>query len=145
MNQKMNQKIRFSGYQNYLENEVLSADPLKLVELLYRGALNAIYSARQHLAKREIRERSRAITRALFIVNELAASLDLARGGDVSLKLAGLYRYIGQLLVDANTGQTDAPLAEASQLLATLLPAWEVCAAQSAASRLASDVVHASI
>jgi len=118
-----------NGYQNYLENEILSADPLKLVELLYRGALNAIVSARQHLAKREIRERSKAITKAQLILIELTESLDPHPDPQLAAQLTRLYQYIGQLLVHANTRQQDAPLAEASLLLATLLEGWEQCAA----------------
>lgn len=121
----------FQGHKSYLENEVLSADPLKLVLLLYRGAIDAIYSARQHLAKRQIRERSKAITKAQLIVFELAHTLDHSlekeKGGSLATELARLYQYIGQRLVDANIHQQDAPLAEASQLLSTLLEAWEQC------------------
>ena len=84
-----------NGYQNYLENEVLSADPLKLVELLYRGALNAILCARQHLAKREIRERSKAITKAQLILIELTESLDPSPDPQLATQLARLYQYIG--------------------------------------------------
>jgi flagellar protein FliS len=118
-------KSMYNGHKSYLENEVLSADPLKLVVLLYRGALDAIHSARQHLAKREIRERSKAITKAQLIVLELAHSLDLEKGGNLATELARLYQYIGQRLVDANIHQQDAPLAEAGELLSTLLEAWE--------------------
>src|SRR5271165_3287263 len=96
----------YQGHKSYLENEVLSADPLKLVLLLYRGAIDAIYSARQHLAKREIRERSKAITKAQLIVFELAHcldhSLEMEKGGSMAKELARLYQYIGQRLVDAN-------------------------------------------
>src|SRR5450755_2358112 len=117
----------YNGHKSYLENEVLNADPLKLVELLYEGALDAIHQARQHLAKREIRQRSKAITKAQLIIFELANSLDPDQGATVSTQLARLYQYIGQLLVDANVQQQDAPLAEASQLLSTLLQGWEQC------------------
>ncbi|HME07302.1 MAG TPA: flagellar export chaperone FliS [Bryobacteraceae bacterium] len=120
----------YHGYQSYLENEIMSADPLKLVELLYRGAIGAIHSARVHLVKREIRQRSKAITKAQLIVIELAQSLDPKHDPNLTAQLARLYQYIGQLLVDANVRQQDAPLAEASQLLNTLLEAWEQCAAR---------------
>ena len=133
-----------NGYQNYLENEILSADPLKLVELLYRGALDAIQGARQHLAKREIRERSKAITKAQLIVIELANSLDASQAPDLTAQLTRLYRYIGQLLADANVRQQDAPLAEASHLLATLLQAWEQCAEASSAAEPARSMSYAS-
>ncbi len=36
-------------YNRYLEAEVLNADPLKLVRMLYRGAIEAAGAARGHL------------------------------------------------------------------------------------------------
>jgi flagellar secretion chaperone FliS len=134
----------YQGHKSYLENEVLSADPIKLVLLLYRGAIDAIYSARQHLAKREIRERSKAITKAQLIIFELARSLDLEKGGSVAKELARLYQYIAQRLVDANVHQQDAPLAEASALLTTLLEGWDLCAPPPPAAETAVELSYVS-
>ena len=114
-----------NGYQSYFDNEVLGADPLKLVRLMYRGALDAVRCARRHLLAGDIRERSRAITKALAIVHELSSTLDHARGGEVSKNLAGLYDYIERQLIAGNTKQIERPLIEAEQLLNTLLEAWE--------------------
>jgi|SRR5580704_13989423 flagellar protein FliS len=134
----------YQGHQSYLENEVLSADPLKLVLLLYHGAIDAIYSARQHLAKREIRERSKAITKAQLIVFELARSLDLEKGGSLATELARVYQYIAQRLLDANFHQQDAPLAEASQLLTTLLQGWQQCVPPAPAAETAAQLSYVS-
>lgn len=112
-------------YDRYLEAEVLNAEPLKLVRMLYRGAIDAVAAARRHVREPNIRERSRAIRRAMEIVNELTFSLDHAAGGDLSRKLAGLYAYIKALLLEANSRQIEAPLAQAENLLATLLEAWQ--------------------
>jgi flagellar protein FliS len=111
------------GYRRYLEAEVLSADPVGLVNLLYRGALDAIGAARRHLAEGRIGERSWQVTRAWEIVQELSRALD-TRAGELSRNLAEIYAYIQQRLLEANAGQADAPLAEVERLLATLAEAW---------------------
>jgi flagellar secretion chaperone FliS len=111
--------------QNYLESEVLTADPLKLVELLYRGAIDAIQIARTAVKNRDIKLRSRQIGKALAIVNELALSLDHSRAEHISRQLVELYDYMGRRLVEANIQQIEAPLAEVSGLLATLLEGWQ--------------------
>ena len=121
--------MRSKAYQNnYLEEEVLSANPLKLVELLYRGALDAVGSARRYLALRDIRARSRAINSAMKILSELARTLNHEAGGDVSRNLADLYAYIQTRLIEANTQQADPPLAEIERLLTTLLEGWSIAA-----------------
>lgn len=120
------------AHRSYLEGEILAADPLKLVQLLYRGALDAVQAARQHLNAGEIPNRSRNINKALSIVNELMLSLDHARGEGLSRELVELYDYIQRLLIAANVKQSEAPLIEAEKLLQTLLDAWQQCCVSTA-------------
>lgn len=119
--------MRNHGYQTYFDNEVLSASPLKLIRMLYDAALDSIAAARRHLRQGEIRARSRAIVKAMRILSELSRCLNYEAGGGISQNLAGLYRYIVRLLIEANTKQIDAPLAEAEGLLSTLAEAWKHC------------------
>ncbi len=119
--------MRSKGYQNYFDEEVLAANPLKLVQLLYRGAIDSIVSARRYLRVGDIRARSRAISKAMAIVTELSQSLDMSAGGEFSRNLAELYGYISKLLIQANAEQREAPLTEAERLLTTLLEAWSAC------------------
>ncbi len=119
--------MRINRYQNYMEDEVLTAGPLRLIQLLYRGALDSITAARRCLKLGDIRGRSRAISKAMAVVTELSLSLDHTVGGDVSRNLAELYAYCQNLLIQANVKQFDPPLAEAERLLTTLLEAWQEC------------------
>ncbi len=114
----------------YLEERILSADPLELVRLLYDGAIGAVREARQALAAGDIRARSQAISKASAIVLELNAALHHSRGWALSQRLAALYDYIFKRLLDANIQQIDAPLAEVLGLLSTLAEAWRQIANQ---------------
>ena len=116
--------MTYSINNKYLENEVLAADPLKLVVILYRAALEAVGAARRHLSAGAISERSRQITRAWEMISELLRTLDPARGGEIARSLADLYGYMQTRLIEANSAQSDAPLAEVETLLTTLLEAW---------------------
>ena len=119
--------MRSNAHQNYLENEVLTAEPLKLVVLLYQGALDSIAAARWEREAGNRPAYSKSISKALAIVWELNRSLDMKAGGDVSAQLARLYVYIRNRLLEANRSFADAPLAEAERLLSTLLEAWRQC------------------
>jgi len=107
----------------YLENQVMTADPLELVRMLYQAALDSVRDARNYLATGEIKLRSNAISRAQSMIEELNVSLD-PNAGDISRNLASLYIYMRQRLTEANLRQKDAPLAEVEGLLATLYDAW---------------------
>ena len=111
-------------YDAYLEAEVLSAAPVKLVTILYRAAIDCVGAARLHLKAGAIRERSRQITKASEIIRELTRSLDHSQGGEISRSLAELYAYMQAQLIEANAQQIDPPLAEVEKLLSTLLEAW---------------------
>ena len=109
----------------YLESQVLSADPLELVRLLYRAARDATRSASAHLAAGRIAERSHQIVKAHAILSQLSVSLDHTCGGTLSHSLAELYDYLQRRLLEANLRQKAEPLVEVESLLATLLEGWE--------------------
>ncbi len=130
-----------NGYHDaYLESEVLSADPVDLIRILYRAAIEAIRTARGCLKRGEIRGRSRQITRALTILAELELSVDRSRDPDLAANLVELYDYLERLLHEANCRQTDPPLAQAEGLLATLLEAWSDAQTQPAGRVVARRV-----
>lgn len=112
-------------YDTYLEAEVLGADPVTLVHMLYRGAIEAVGEARRHLASGAVRARSRQVTKAWEIIHELSISLDQERGAEISRRLIELYRYMQARLLEGNSRQVDAPLAEVESLLTTLCEAWQ--------------------
>ncbi len=112
-------------YRNaYLETEVLSASPVQLIEMLYRGAIQALQNAVQAIEGADIVERSRSLTRAQSILTELAQSLNHSQGGKLSEDLAELYDYMQRRLGQANFEQLAGPVREVQALLVTLLEAW---------------------
>jgi flagellar protein FliS len=117
-------KMVYSNYNKYLETEVFSADPVKLVCMLYRGAIEATSAARRRLKDRQIRERSHEIMRTVEILRELTRSLD-PQYEQISRPLRDLYAYMQERLLEANSKQIDQPLAEVEQLLSTLLEGWK--------------------
>ena len=113
-----------SAYDRYLETEILSADPVQLIGILYRAAAESVAAARRHLRDGQIRERSRQISKASEIINELMRSLNHSAGGEISRNLVELYAYMQTRLIEANTAQIEPPLAEVEELLNTLSAAW---------------------
>jgi flagellar protein FliS len=127
--------MRTNRYQNYFEEELREATPIRLIQILYRAALDAIGSARRFVRLGEIRPRARQISRAIGIVGELSRSLDRERGGELSRNLSRLYAYVRGLLIRANSEQIEAPLEEAEKLLNTLFEGWMACQAENPAQK----------
>lgn len=108
---------------------------MELVTILYENAIDAVQSARGHLAAGRIMDRGRAVSRAVVILVELSNSLDHQKGGALSQRLSALYDYMRRTLLEANRTQTDAGLAETEKLLKTLQEAWTQIAPASAGER----------
>ncbi len=119
--------MRSHGYQNYFDNEILAASPVKLVEMLYSAALDSLAAARRRLRDGDVRGRAGAINKTIRIVMELLHCLNHEADGTLSRNLAGLYGYVVRLLIESNRTQLEAPLVEAETLLSTLAEAWKGC------------------
>jgi flagellar protein FliS len=118
-----------NAHNQYLENRILGASPIELVEILYHAGSEAVRSARHCLRQGDIAGRSRAITRAELILAELASSVDREGGGALAGQLLDLYAYMQGRLAEANIQQREEPLQEVERLLATLHDGWRQCAA----------------
>lgn len=109
-----------------LESGVVSADPHKLILMLYQGALLAIASAKNQMQNKEIVAKGESINKAMAIIDEgLKGSLDLNVGGELAQNLAALYDYMCQRLLVATLKNDPEILDEVSRLLTDIKSAWE--------------------
>lgn len=107
------------------ETEIDAADPHRLIVMLFDGALMAVSSAALHMEHNEIPEKGAAISQAISIIGDgLRASLDTQAGGDLAEKLAALYDYMCDRLLQANIHNSKATLDEVAGLLGELKGAW---------------------
>ena len=108
-----------------VETSVPSADPHKLILLLFEGAKISISAAKLHMVQGNIAEKGSAVSKAIDIIaNGLKASLDFEAGGDLAQKLGALYDYMTQRLLWANLKNDAAALDEVLSLLNELHGAW---------------------
>ncbi len=123
----MNAAVGIKAYSNVgLESSLSAADPLKLILMLYQGALLAIASAKNQMLRGETAAKGASISKAIMIIGEgLRASLNIEAGGEIGQNLASLYDYMNNRLFLANLHNDPAMLDEVSRLLTELQGAWE--------------------
>jgi flagellar protein FliS len=114
-----------NAHNAYLESRILSAQPVELICLLYQGAISEVREARRHLQEKNIRARSKSITKVHDILSELTTVLDHNQGGQIAKNLAQLYDYMMRRITEANFKQIDEPLVETLALLTTLKEGWD--------------------
>jgi flagellar secretion chaperone FliS len=105
---------------------VMTANPHKLVLMLFEGARLAVATAKLHMQREETAAKGEAISKAIAIIDQgLKASLDLNAGGDLAEKLHALYDYMISRLLIANLRNERKALDEVGGLLTELHGAWE--------------------
>ncbi|WP_407278254.1 flagellar export chaperone FliS [Aromatoleum evansii] len=108
-----------------VETGVSTADPHKLILMLFDGALLSIGTASAAMENRDIPGKGQAISKAIeIILNGLKASLDLNAGGELAARLSALYDYMSERLVYANLHNSRPALDEVHGLLESLREAW---------------------
>ena len=113
--------------QAYRETQIKTANQIKLILMLYDGAIRHVNLALDLLGGGHPRfDRINGhVVAAQDIVSELMASLDFERGGNVARGLFSIYSYVNRRLLDGNVQKDRAPLEEARRLLGELREAWD--------------------
>ena len=107
------------------EIAIETADPHRLILMLFEGAHAAIVVARIHMQEKKIAEKGAAISKAIDIItNGLKASLDRERGGEMADRLGALYDYMAMRLLQSNIKNDLKALDEVSGLLEEIHSAW---------------------
>lgn len=99
-----------------------NAPPIKIVRMLYAGALRFIERARR--AGGNLPERAHWVARADAIVKELRCSLDHSYDAKLSGDLERLYVFVEGRLSEAQIQGRLTALDEAERVLRTLEGAW---------------------
>src|SRR5580765_588653 len=121
-----------SAVDSYRRTQVQGSTPLERVVMLYDGALRYAAQAREAMDRNDIATRRDALSKAIAIVGELQATLDMDRGAEISASLDRLYDYVQMRMLDATMHKDPSAIDDARRVLETLREAWQTIAAVNA-------------
>ena len=113
------------GIDSYRRTEIESRTPLELIVMLYDGALRHLEEARRAIERRDLPARKAAISRAMAIVAELQATLDMQAGAEIATSLDQLYTFVTSRIADASMKNDVKGIDDATRVMANLREAWE--------------------
>jgi flagellar protein FliS len=119
------------AHSAYTEGQVTASSPLRIVVLLYDGAIRFCRQAQAKFADPAVR--GAGLGRAHAIVSELMIALDREKGGEIAERLESLYRYVLDALIRANVKGDAKALESAIGVLDTLAGGWREIAQSGAA------------
>ena len=112
----------------YQQANVFTANPAKLVIMCYEGAVSSLKLAKKAYAAKDFETKGRALQKAIDIINELNASLDVSKGGELAANLRALYLYITLKLTEADLKRDLNVFDESISMLEELASAWKTVA-----------------
>lgn len=116
------QEQHFGVYQSV---EATTADPARLVVLLFDGAISFLRQAEEGLDRGEVDTFASRVSRAQAIIGELSDSLHREAGGDLGASLARLYDFMRSHLTRGLIARSGAPAREVIELLHELREGFE--------------------
>lgn len=111
------------SHNNYLETEVLTASPSKLIIMLYDGALNFLKRLEGLDYLKNLETKSYNINKAYAIISELQSTLNMEYN-EISEPLFAMYNYMQRRLMDANMNNDPSVISEVKTLLGELKDSW---------------------
>jgi flagellar secretion chaperone FliS len=112
-------------YETYKKTQVETATQGHLIVMLYEGAIKFTKAALDSIKSKKVEQAHKSIIRAEDIVTELLLCLDYEKGGDIAKKLASIYIYVNQQLLEANITKKTEPLELVIRLMSELKESWE--------------------
>lgn len=115
----------------YLENMVLTANPVRQVILLYEKAISCLDEAMELMERNsteleDIKRKYEALGRATEILTVLDATLNMEQGGDIAKNLREVYQaLISDLIRITVEGDEPQTLRKMLKILTELKESWE--------------------
>ena len=114
-----------NGIQSYRKTNVMTANPKRLIIMCYEGAIENLKISKQKYIEQDYDGRSKALSKAQDIINELVCALDFEKGGAIAMSLDSLYNYMLRRIIHADVNKDVTPIDEIIGMLYELKSAWE--------------------
>jgi len=113
-----------NAYSQYLDNQVMTATPSKLLILTYDLAIRFCRAAKQSMQERDLYEQNTNIQKVQNILIELMSSLNHDANPKLASNLSAIYMYCFNKLSEANIYDKQEILDEVLQILTDMRTTW---------------------
>ncbi len=122
---RMNTRAALMAYQDVkIEGGITGASSHQLVVMLLEGSIDKLTTAEVAIENGEVAEKGRMISGVISIIDNLRASIDVPKGGEIATNLVSLYDYMEHRLLEANLASDVAIIQEVKALLKEVYEAW---------------------
>jgi flagellar protein FliS len=117
-----------SGIAAYRDNTITTQSKGRLIVMLYEGAIKFMKLAIKELEAGNFQAKGQYINKAIDIIAELNAVLDMEAGGEIAVNLRKLYCFMNERLTQANIKRDPAMIQDVIRLMEELNQSWKILA-----------------
>lgn len=135
-----------SPYDMYQRTQVDTASPMRLIVMLYDGAIRFLRQGQDAMQRGDREKQNHCLVRTQRILAELTSSLNLEEGGEIAVNLMALYQFMTEQLVLANLQDDAGKVQNVREMLESLREAWvqaESAVRASPAIEAKTEALHA--
>ena len=114
-----------NGITAYQDNAVTTQSKGRLIVMLYDGAIKFLRLAIREIENNNYEAKGRYINKAIDIINELNAVLDMDAGGEIAGNLRKLYIFMINRLSQANLQSDPQLIRDVIKLMVELNQNWK--------------------
>jgi len=114
-----------NGITAYQDNAVTTQSKGRLIVMLYDGAIKFLRLAIREIENNNYEAKGRYINKAIDIINELNAVLDMDAGGEIAGNLRKLYIFMITRLSQANLQNDPQLIHDVIKLMEELNRSWK--------------------
>lgn len=108
----------------YLQNQVMTATPKKLIILLYDGCIKFMNLAERAIQDKKMEDAHTNLIKAQNIVMELKATLNFEDGAAIAEELDTIYGHLNVALIKANVDKDADQVKKCCLIMQDLRAAW---------------------
>lgn len=112
-------------YQNTGLSQVENADPHALISLIMQHILGNLAAAKGAIDRKDIQTKNKTLNKVIGLIGELQDSLDMEKGGELSINLYNLYAYMITQVSKSNMKNIKEPLTEIISLITEIKAGWD--------------------
>jgi len=130
MMQQRNGAQRYQAVRNH--GQIADASPARLVQIMFEHILSQLAVAKgcmerihNNVPLVDVVAKGKAMSKALRLIGQLDATLDMEKGGQIANNLHNLYLYMLGRLTAANISNDARIVAEVANLVQTIKLGWD--------------------
>jgi len=111
---------------------VADASPTRLVQIMYEHVLSQLATAqgcmeriKNNMPLDQVKTKGKSLGKAIRLINQLNATLDMEQGRQIAENLRALYVYMLTRLTQANAANDPRIVAEVSELVRKVKSGWD--------------------